>query len=445
MTAHRRVRGVLAAVLFSLFAVGSAAAVPASAAPRSVSIILQPRQTVAPGATARYPFIIKTTGKVGSIGFAFSGAPAGATTSVSQSSSSQYELSISVPTTTPPGMFAVTARTISRAPAKSLTVYLDVVGSVSPPPVTTPPPPVTIPPPPVATPSFGIRADNPEVAVVTGQTAAFGFTVDRSGGYAGDVTFSATGLPTGVTSNFAPNPTRGGTVLYATPSVSTPNGRYTVTIKATSDPLNARFTAVILSVTSTPDFALVVPASANLQIGGTVSSQIGYRLVGPTAPIVTLGVNGLPPGVSATFIPNPTFGDSTLIFNATTAVAAGSYPLSIVGVAGSVTRSYPMILNVFAPTGGFGLSATPSGLTIARGASSSYGVTITPTGGFAGSITFVVSGLPAGVTISASGSAPNVSLTVTVPLGATPGTYPLTLTGSSGTLAASIALGLIVT
>ncbi len=441
MTAHRRVRGLLAAVLFSLFAVGSAAAVPAAAAPRSVSIILQPRQAVIPGGTARYPFIIKTTGKVGSIGFAFSGPPAGATTSVSQLSSSQYELSVTVPTTTPSGLFAVSVRTISRAPSKSFTVYLDVVGSGSPPPTTSPLPP----PPPPGTPSFGIRADNPEVAVLTGQTAAFGFTVDRSGGYTGDVTFSATGLPTGVTSNFSPNPTRGGTVLYATPSASTPNGRYTVTIKATSDPLNARFTSVILSVTNTPDFALVVPASANLPVGGTVSPQIGYRLVGPTAPIVTLGVSGLPPGVSSTFIPNPTFGDSTLIFNATSAVAAGSYPLSIVGVAGSVTRSYPMILNVFAPTGGFGLSATPGSLSIARGASSSYAVTITPTGGFAGSITFVVSGLPAGVTIAAGGSAPNVTLTVTVPLGATPGTYPLVLTGSSGTLSASIALGLTVT
>ncbi len=441
MTAHRRVRGLLGAVLFTLFAIGSAIGEPASAATKSVTITLQPRQAVVPGGTARYPFVIRTTGKVGPLGFAFSGSPVGASTSVSQLNSSQYELMVTVPSITTTGLFAVSVRTVSRAPSKSFTVYLDVVGSASLPPVTTPLPP----PPPPATTAFGVRADNPEVAVVTGQTAAFGFTVDRSGGYTGDVTFSATGLPTGVTSNFSPNPTRGGTVLYATPSASTPNGRYTVTIKATSDPLNARFTSVILSVTNTPDFALVVPASANLQIGGTVSSQIGYRLVGPTAPIVTLGVNGLPPGVSATFIPNPTFGDSTLIFNATTAVAAGSYPLSIVGVAGSVTRSYPTILNVFAPTGGFGLSATPSSLSIARGASSSYGVTITPTGGFASSITFVVSGLPAGVTIGAGGSAPNVTLTVTVPIGATPGTYPLVLTGSSGLLSASITLGLIVT
>ena len=416
-------------------------AAPASAAPRSVSIVLQPRQAAAAGGTARYPFVIRTTGKVGVIGFAFSGSPAGASTSVNQLSSSQYELSVAVPGGTPSGLFVVTVRTISRAPSKSFTVYLDVVGSVTPPPVTTLPPP----PPPPATATFGLRSDNPEVAVVTGQTATFGFTVDRSGGYTGDVAFSATGLPAGVTANFAPNPTRGGTVLYATPSATTPDGRYTVTIKATSDPLNARFTSVILSVTSTPDFALVVPSSANLPIGGTVSSQIGYRLVGSSAPIVSLGVTGLPPGVTFAFIPNPTFGDSTLIFNATNAVAAESYPLSIVGVAGSVTRSYPMILNVFAPTGGFGLSATPSSLTIARGASLSYAVTITPTGGFAGSITFVVSGLPAGVTIAASGIAPNVTLTVTVPLGATPGTYPLVLTGSSGTLAAGITLGLIVT
>lgn len=443
MTANCRSRGFVAAVLFSFFTFGAIAAAPATAATRNLTVTLQPRVAVAPGGTARYPFLIRTTGKVGPIGFAFSGSPPGASTSVSQVSGNQYELMVTVPSITPNGSFAVTVRTLSRAPAKTFNVYLDVVSPGSPPPTTPPLPPS--PPPATATPSFGVRADNPEVAVVTGQTAVFGFTVDRTGGYAGDVAFTATGLPAGITSNFAPNPTRGGTILYATPSASTPSGRYTVTIKATSDPFNARFTSVILSVTSTPDFALAVPTSANLQIGGTVSSQIGYRLVGSTAPIVTLGVNGLPPGVSSTFIPNPTFGDSTLILNATTAVTPGSYPLSIVGVTGSITRAYPMILNVFATTGGFGLSAVPSSLTIARGASSAYAVTITPTGGFASAITFVMSGLPAGVTIAAGGTAPNVPLTVSVPLGALPGTYPLTLTGSSGTLTASITLTLIVT
>ena len=441
MTAKRYARGLVGALLFSLFAFGASGAAPASAAPRSVSVTLQPRQTVVPGGTTRYPFVIRTTGKVGTIGFAFSGAPAGANTSVNPLSGSQYELVVAVPSATPSGLFAVTVRTISRAPSKRFTVYLDVVASVTPPPVTTPTPP----PLPPATASFGIRADTPEITVLTGRTAAFGFTVDRSGGYTGDVAFTATGLPAGVTANFAPNPTRGGTVLYATPSASTPNGRYTVTIKATSDPLNARFTSVILSVTSTPDFALVVPASVNLPIGGTVSPQIGYRLVGSTAPIVSLGVTGLPPGVSFSFVPNPTFGDSTLIFTATAGLNAGLYPITIVGVTGSITHSYPMALNLFGPAGGFGLSAAPSSLTIARGASSSYAVTIIPTGGFASSITFVVAGLPAGIAIGAGGSAPNVTLNVTVPVGAIPGTYPLVLTGSSGTLSASVTLTLIVT
>ena len=68
--------------------------------------------------------------------------------------------------------------------------------------------------------------------------------------------------------------------------------------------------------------------------------------------------------------------------------------------------------------------------------STSYGVTISPTGGFTGQVTLSVSGLPTG----ANGSfTPNPAITsstlaVTTSTSTPKGTYTLTITGVSGAL-----------
>lgn len=95
------------------------------------------------------------------------------------------------------------------------------------------------------------------------------------------------------------------------------------------------------------------------------------------------------------------------------------------------------------------VSATPASQTVLVGASTNYTVATAPLGGFTGTVTFSVSGLPASTTASfsppsviASGSSTmTVSTTATTPVG----TYPLTITGVSGLLTHTAIVTLIVT
>lgn len=453
-TKGRRKRGAwFSALLLAVVASLAGVILPASAASRSVAFVIVPTQSVVPGGTVRFPFALVTRGRVGTVSFTVSGAPVGSDTSVGALGNGNYTLSVTVPSSASPGVSNITLRTRSLALAKSTRLRLNVEAAMTPPAVPTTTPPTTSPPssaPPTSSGTFALRADNPELIVRTGQTAAFGFTVDRSGGYAGRVTFTAQGFPAGVTANFSPNPTNAGTVLYATAPAGVTEGRYAVTISASSDTQLVRTANVMFTVSNPLDFALVVPAVTNVALGGTASVQIGYQIVGVRAPVVSLGVNGLPPGMTVNFTPNPATGDSTLTLLASAGTLPGSYALTIFGLSGVTTHSYPMTLNVLSatanlpPIGGYGLSASPFSLTIQRGSSAGYAIVVTPTGGFASLITFSVAGLPSGVTATVTGAVPSFALSLAVPSTAVAGNYPLVLAATSGTLSASVTLELRV-
>jgi hypothetical protein len=86
------------------------------------------------------------------------------------------------------------------------------------------------------------------------------------------------------------------------------------------------------------------------------------------------------------------------------------------------------------PVADYSLSVSPSGRTVARGGSTTYTVTIARTGGFAGSVSLSVAGLPAGTTASFSPNPASGSSTLSVRTStSTPiGTYALTISGASG-------------
>lgn len=97
----------------------------------------------------------------------------------------------------------------------------------------------------------------------------------------------------------------------------------------------------------------------------------------------------------------------------------------------------------------FSLSASPSTRTIVQGGATSYTATVTAGTGFSGTVSLSVSGLPAGATasfspasISTSGSS---SLSVSTSTSTPPGSYPLTVTATSGTLTHSAQVTLVVT
>jgi hypothetical protein len=84
----------------------------------------------------------------------------------------------------------------------------------------------------------------------------------------------------------------------------------------------------------------------------------------------------------------------------------------------------------------FAISATPATQTFTPGTGTSYTTNVTPTGGFGGTVTLTVSALPPGAsasfsqqTITAGGAS---DLNVSTDSSVAPGSYPLTITGTSG-------------
>jgi len=89
----------------------------------------------------------------------------------------------------------------------------------------------------------------------------------------------------------------------------------------------------------------------------------------------------------------------------------------------------------------FSLSVSPSSQTVpSTGGTATYNITVTNLGGFGGTVSYSPLTLPSGVT---GGIAANV-LTLTVAGTATPGTYPITITGTSGSLVHTTTATLVV-
>jgi hypothetical protein len=97
-------------------------------------------------------------------------------------------------------------------------------------------------------------------------------------------------------------------------------------------------------------------------------------------------------------------------------------------------------------TPNFSLSASPASLSVTQGNSGSSTITVTPSGGFTGSVSLSASGLPAGVTAT-FGTNPTTS-TSTVTFTASPtaatGTATVTITGTSGSLTHTTTISLTV-
>jgi hypothetical protein len=285
---------------------------------------------------------------------------------------------------------------------------------------------------------FSLTATPFSQQVSQGGSTSWTATVTPQSSFTGTVNLAASGLPAGVSSSFnLPVLTGGDSTLSVTVSNSVAVGTYPFTISGTSGTLTHSFNAS-LDVRVAGDYTVTVtPASRNVIQGGstfwtaTVAPQNGFT------DSVTLGVSGLPSGVSASFSPPVvTSGDSTLSVLVGSAVAPGSYPFSISGVSGAITHSTDATLVVQAAPD-FAVTVTPALRKVIQGKSTSWTATVTPQNGFSDAIALGASGLPTGVTAVFSAPAlksGNSTLNVSVDAAVPPGAYPFAITAVSGSL-----------
>ncbi len=194
---------------------------------------------------------------------------------------------------------------------------------------------------------------------------------------------------------------------------------------------------------ATPDFALSAsPGSVAVTQGGSGTSTITVTPLNGFTGSVSLSASGLPAGVTATFNPASTTGTSTLTLTASGTATVGTSTITITGTSGALTHTTTISLTVNSVNPpNFTISVSPTSLTVARGASGNYTVTIGAQNGFTGTVALSVSGLGSRVTAtltptSVTGSGTS-TLQVTVNRRATTGNRTLTITGTSGSLSHS--------
>ena len=202
------------------------------------------------------------------------------------------------------------------------------------------------------------------------------------------------------------------------------------------------------AVTVVPDFTLsATPTSQTVTQGASTTYNVTVNPTGGFTGSVGLVVSGLPAGASGTFSPVIADQSTLSITSDPVATLPGSYALTITGTSGTLTHTATVTLVVQAASAGdFSLSALPGSQTVLAGAGTTYTVSITPTGGFSGSVALTVSGLPAGATGMFSpviASQSTLSIT-TDPVATLPGSYVLTITGVSSLLSHSAAVTLVV-
>ncbi len=204
--------------------------------------------------------------------------------------------------------------------------------------------------------------------------------------------------------------------------------------------------------TSNPDFAISSsPSSVTVVRGNNGSSTISTSVSGGFDAAVALSASGAPAGVTIGFSPTsiaaPGSGSSTMTITVAATTATGTYSIVVSGSGGGIVHTTSVSLTVnAAAAGNFTLSASPSSLTITRSSHGSSTVTITPSNGFTGAVTFSASGLGNGTTASFSPNPATGSTTVTFTANgsAATGTRSITITGVSGSLTHTTTISLRV-
>ena len=392
-------------------------------------------QSVVQGSSTSYTVTVTPSGGfTGTVSFSVSGLPAGAAATFNPTSvpgSGTSTMSVTTSSTTPTGSYPLTITGTSGTQTHTASVTLVVTAPV--------------------TPNFSLSASPASQSVVQGSSTSYTVTITPSGGFTGSVTLSASGLPAGAAASFAPNPATSTSTMSVTTSSTTPTGSYPLTITGTSGTLShTASVTLIVTAAATPNFTLSAsPSSQTVTQGASTSYTVTITPSGGFTGSVTLSASGLPAGATASFAPNPATSTSSMTVTTATTTPAGSYPLTITGVSGTLSHTASVTLVVTAAgAGNFSLSATPASQSIPAGASTTYTINVTRTGGFTGGVTLSATGVPAGATATFSPNpATGASSTLTVATsGTTPvNTFTITVTGTSGTLSHTTTVSLTVT
>jgi uncharacterized membrane protein len=365
------------------------------------------------------------SGFTGAVNFSVSGVPTGVTATLTQASSTTgTSLAIFVQPAAVPGRYPIVVTGTSGNITQTSTFTLTVNEQ----------------------PSFSLAPSTTNLSLSAAAGNSLSINVTPLYGFAGTVNFSATGFPATVNNSFLQTSSTTGSTLVIYVQPATAPGQYPITVMGTSGTLT-QTTTFTLTVIGPPTFSLTPSApavSATQGSGTTVNVAVNPQNAFTGA--VSFSASGFPSGVTGTFQPASSATTTTLSIAASSAAATGQYPIIVTGTSATLTKTTTFTLTVVGPPT-FSLTPSVTAVSLQQSTGTSLNVAVTPQNGFAGTVSFSASGFPAGVnnTFLQTSSTTGSTLVIYVQPTAVPGKYPITVTGTSGTLTQTSTFTLSVT
>jgi regulation of enolase protein 1 (concanavalin A-like superfamily) len=184
------------------------------------------------------------------------------------------------------------------------------------------------------------------LAIVQGASGTSTITVTPQSGFNGNVSLSASGLPSGVTASFNPSSTASASTLTLTASSTATTGTVTVRV-AGSDSNLSHTTTISLTVKAAPNYTLSAsPNSLTIVQGSSGTSTITVSPQNGFTGKVSLSASGLPSGVTGSFNPSSAASTSTLTLTASSVATTGTVTLTVTGKSGSLKKTTTISLTV---------------------------------------------------------------------------------------------------
>jgi len=320
-----------------------------------------------------------------------------------------------------------------------------------------------------SSPNFTISLNPASLNIQQGSSGTTQLTITPQGGFTGTVSLALVAgqdqVPQGLTLSPGSVQVSGTSPVNQSLTLSaqstTPTGTYRLKVRATSGSLfrETNLTVEVTPPPPSPGFTLSdpTPNPLSVQVGGTATFQVTLTSQNGFQGQVTLsladGQDPVPQGlaISATN-PSPInlqAGGSvtvTATVGADAQVAPGTYRLKVRATSGSLFREADLTVEVTPPPPppDFTISLNPTSLSIEQGLRGTTQLTVTPQGGFTGTVNLsLVAGqdqVPQGLTLSpgsvqVSGTSPvNQSLTLSAQSTTPTGTYRLKVRATSGSL-----------
>ena len=204
----------------------------------------------------------------------------------------------------------------------------------------------------VAAPSdFNLSASPGTVTIVQGKQGTSTITSTVSGGFNSSISLSATGMPSGTTVIFNPQPIpapgSGNSTMTITVATNSPTGTYLLTVTGNGGGV-LRNVLVNLTVAPMPNFAISAwPLALSVAQGNQAISTVTTVACCGFNYDINLSIAGVPGGTTASLNPQtisaPGSGTSTLTLNVGN-TPTGTYPMTVTGSGGGL--QYPVTLTL---------------------------------------------------------------------------------------------------